>query len=155
MIGDLYDPVSCRRHDSYLLRKSGLHDRLTALLSDFPLNYLCYGGSAYPKLRFITRGAKRAKVPNPLNLVALKNSRRMSKVRECVEWGFVKIVNLWAFLDFSKNLQMFSSPIASYYTVMAFLTNCHTCLYGGQTSQFFECAPPTLEEYYLQLLKSY
>ena len=147
MIGDLYGPVSCRRHDSYLLRKSTLHDRLTALLSNFPVDYLCYGDSAYPKLRFITRGAKRHKVPNPLNIVALENSRRMSKVRECVEWGFGKIINLWAFLDFSKNLQMFSSPISTYYTVMAFLTNCHTCLYAGQTSQFFECAPPTLEEY--------
>lgn len=62
-------------------------------------------------------------------------------VRECrklgVEWGFGKIIDLWAFLDFSKNLQMLSSPIATYYSVMAFLTNYHTCLYGGQTSQVF------------------
>ena len=101
------------------------------LLSNFPVDYLCYGDSAYPKLRSITRGEKRAKVLNPLNLVALENSRRMSKVRECVKRRFSKIVNLWAFLNFSKNLQMFSSPISSYYTVMAFLTNCHTFLYGG------------------------
>jgi nuclease HARBI1 len=71
----------------------------------------------------------------------------MSKVRECLEWGFGKIVNLWAFLDFKKNLQMYSAPIATYYTVMANLTNCHTCFYGGQTASYFECIPPTIEEY--------
>ena len=149
MIGDLYGPVSCRRHDSYLLRRSNLHNRLTALLSNFPVDYLCFGDAAYPKLRFITRGEKRARVPNAANVIAIENGKKVSKVRECVEWGFGKIINLWAFLDFSKNLQMFSSPIATYYSVMAFITNCHTCLYGGQTSMYFDCPPPSLEEYLL------
>lgn len=149
MIGDLFGPVSARRHDSYLLRSSDLHNKLIGMLSNFPVDYLCYGDAAYPKLRFITRGAKQARNPNPLNAIAIENGRKMSIVRECVEWGFGKIINLWAFLDFAKNLQMFSSPIATYYSVMAFITNCHTCLYGGQTARFFECSPPSLEEYLL------
>ena len=91
MIGDLYGPVSCRCHDSYLPRKSGLHDRFTALLSNFPVDNLCYGDSAYPKLRFITRGAKRAKVPNPLNVVALENRRRMSKLENVLSGDLVKL----------------------------------------------------------------
>lgn len=147
MIGHLYGPVSCRRHDSYLLKRSQLHAKLTQCLSGFPVDYLCYGDAAYPLLRFITRGAKRVQNPNAGNAQEIINARKMSKVRECVEWGFGKIVNMWAFLDFAKNLQMFSSPIATMYTVMAFITNCHTCLYGGQTASFFECVPPTLEEY--------
>ena len=27
------------------------------------------------------------------------------------------------------------------------LTNCHTCLYGNQTSQYFDVMPPELENY--------
>ena len=147
MIGDLYEPIACRRHDCHLLRSSRLHDRLTVMLADCPVDYLCYGDSA---LRYITRGTKRSKFPLVANPVNAANALKMSKVRECVEWGFgkiVKIVNLWAFLDFTKNQQLYSQPVATYYTVMGFITNCHTCLYGDQTSTFFECEPPTLEQY--------
>lgn len=48
---------------------------------------------------------------------------------------------------FKKNLKIYSSPVATYYTVMANLTNCHTCYYGGQTSSYFECMLPKIEEY--------
>ena len=147
MIGDLYGPIACRRHDCHLLRSSRLHDRLSVMLAECPVDYLCYGDSAYPMLRYITRGTKRPKFPLVANPVNAANALKMSKVRECVEWGFGKIVNLWAFLDFKKNLQLYSQPVATYYTVMGFITNCNTCLYGGQTSTFFECEPPTLEQY--------
>ena len=90
------------------------------------------------------RGASEIQVPPNID-----DNRRMSKVRECVEWGFGKIVNLWAFLDLKKNLQIFSSPVSTYYTDMANLTNCHTCFYGGQTASHFKCMPPSLEEYLL------
>ena len=151
MIGHLYGPIPCKRHDCYLLRRSQLHEKLSAILNQFPIDYLCYGDSAYPLLRYITRGVKGAQNVGPENAQNRANNRKMSKVRECVEWGFGKIVNLWAFLDFKKNLQIHSSPIALYYTVMANLTNCHTCLYGGQTASYFECQPPTLEEYLKEL----
>lgn len=73
---------------------------------------------------------------------------KMSKVREAVEWGYGQIVRLWAFLDFHKNLKMYLSPVATYYTNGALLTNIHTILNGGnQTSHYFGLAPPTLEEF--------
>jgi hypothetical protein len=149
MIGDLFGPVSCRRHDSYLLRRSNLHNRLADVLAQFDIDYLCFGDAAYPLLRYITRGTRRPRVPIPgaVGLAAANQRKKMSKVRICVEWGFGKIVNLWAFLDFKKNLQLYSQPVATYYSVMAMITNCHTCLYGGQTSEFFDCKPVELEEY--------
>ena len=147
MIGHLYGPITCRRHDAYLLRRSQLHEKLAVLLAIFPVDYLCYGDGAYPLLRYIKRGVKRVRHPGPNDAINVEHGRKMSKVRECVEWGFGKIVNLWAFLDFKKNLQMHSAPLGTYYTVMTNLTNCHTCFYGGQTSSFFECMPPTIEEY--------
>jgi nuclease HARBI1 len=107
MIGHLFGPISCKRHDAYLLRRSELHEKLTDVLALFPVDYLCYGDGAYPLLRYIKRGVKRVQNPGPNDAVNVDNGRKMSKVRECVEWGFGKIVNLWAFLDFEKNLQMY------------------------------------------------
>ena len=147
MIGHLFGPITCRRHDAYLLRRSELHEKLSAVLNVFPIDYLCHGDAAYPVQRYIKRGVKRARIPGLANSVDAQNARKMSRVRECVEWGFGKIVNMWAFLDFKKNLQIYSSPVATYYTVMANLINCHTCYYGGQTSSYFECMPPKIEEY--------
>lgn len=34
-----------------------------------------------------------------------------------------------------------------YYKVGTLLTNCHTCLYGSQISDYFKCNPPRQEEY--------
>jgi hypothetical protein len=44
-------------------------------------------------------------------------------------------------------LKVFHQPVAVFYVVAALLANCHTCLYGSETSSFFKIAPPTLEEY--------
>lgn len=71
----------------------------------------------------------------------------MSSVRECVEWGFGKVVSLFAFLDWKKGLRMGLSPAGKFYIVGVILTNCHTCLYGSQTSSFFGVESPSLEEY--------
>ena len=64
MIGHLFGPISCRRHDSYLLNRSELHRKLSDVLQAFPVDYLCYGDAAYPALRFITKGVKGAAADN-------------------------------------------------------------------------------------------
>ena len=74
------------------------------------------------------------------------NSAR-SKVRVSVEWGFGKIMQNFAFVDFNKNLKILHQPVAKYYLVAGILTNCHTCLYGSVVSRFFELSPPQLEVY--------
>lgn len=38
----------------------------------------------------------------------------MSKVYQSVEWGFGKVVQQFAFLDFKKNLKLYLQPIAKY-----------------------------------------
>ena len=58
------------------------------MLAECPVDCLCYGDSAYPMLRYITRGTKRPKFPLVANPVNAANALKMSKVRECVEWGF-------------------------------------------------------------------
>ena len=50
----------------------------------------------------------------------------MSKVQQSVEWEFGKVVRLWTFLNFEKNLKLFLSPVGKLYMVGVLLTNCHT-----------------------------
>lgn len=72
----------------------------------------------------------------------------MSSVRQAVEWGFGKIVGLFAFVDFKKkNQKLYLQNLPRIYKASALLANCHTCLYGAQVSQYFGLEPPQLEVY--------
>ena len=72
----------------------------------------------------------------------------MSSVRVSVEWLFGDILNYLKFLDFKKNLKVGLSNIGKTYVVCALMRNAVTCLYGNQTSEFFELDPPSLQEYF-------
>ena len=74
-------------------------------------------------------------------------NKDMSSVWQCVEWGFCKVVQLFVFVDFKKNVKLFLQPVDRYYFLAHFFTNCHTCLCGSQTSAFFGLNTPTLDEY--------
>jgi hypothetical protein len=140
MIAWLSGPYDGRRHDSYMLLCSGLLTRLQQF-SDAVGGACVFGDAAYPLssvLQVGFRGVNLTQEQSAYNLV-------MSSVRESVEWSFGKIVQYYSFLDFRKNLKVMLSPVGKYFIVGAFLTNCHTCVYGSVTSSFFECFPPTLE----------
>ena len=65
-----------------------------------------------------------------------------------MEWLFGDIINSFKFLDYKKNLKIGLSSVGKMYIVCALLRNALTCLYGNQTSEFFDLEPPTLEEYF-------
>ncbi|KAH0605496.1 uncharacterized protein H6S33_004718 [Morchella sextelata] len=72
----------------------------------------------------------------------------MRSCHECVGWGFADVLRLWTALDFKTTQQLFGDvDVGSHYRVAVILTNFHICLYGSSTSTFFNCDPPTLEEY--------
>ena len=75
--------------------------------------YVIYGDPAYGITRHIIapfRGAHLTDEQEEFNA-------RMSNVRECVEWGFGKIVQQFAYLDFKKNLKILLQPVAKFYIV--------------------------------------
>ena len=74
----------------------------------------------------------------------------MSTVRESVEWLFSDIINYFKFMDFRKNLKIGLSSIGRMYVVCAILRNPLTCLYGNQTSSFFQLEPPSLGSAFLK-----
>ena len=83
----------------------------------------------------------------PLLAWMLTENRIMSGIRIGIEWTFGTIIMLYRFVDFSKGQKLFESPLAKQYTVVAFLTNCHCCLYGDRHNKAFNCDPPSIDEY--------
>ena len=73
-------------------------------------------------------------------------NKGMSSVWQCVEWVFCKVVQLFAFVDFKKNVKLFLQPMDRNCFLAHFFTNCHTCLCGSQTSAI-GLNTRTLEEY--------
>ena len=61
-----------------------------------------------------------------------------------MEWLFGDIINSFKFLDYNKNLKIGLSSVGKMYIVYALLRNAITCLYGNQTSEFFDLEPPLL-----------
>ena len=153
LIANLHGPCEGRRHDGFLPRDSDLLDQVQVhmnrqrpLLDGASPVYSLYGDPAYPvraQLLALHRGV------NLTQDQILFNSR-MSAVRVSVEYGFQKVLQQFAFLDFKKNLKILLQPVGRLYVVGVLLINCHTCLYGSQTSRMFDLSPPSLEEY-LQL----
>ncbi|CAN0570154.1 unnamed protein product [Laminaria digitata] len=131
MIGDMYGPVPGRRHDSYLLHKSQLNERLFVLQEGKAFQGKVYGEAAYPVLSHVDRGFRGA------NLTAAQRAynKESSRVRISVEWQFGKIVQIFPFVDFKQNQQLMLSPVAKFYMVAALLTNAHTTCYGCGTSK--------------------
>ena len=144
LIANLFGPMSGRRHDAALLNESGILDHMVTNMNGpdgQPLTV--YGDPAYPLTSHVIRpfrGQNLGEEQQAFNTA-------MSKVRQAVEWEFGKVVRMWAFLDFEKNLKLFLSPVGKLYMVGVLLTNCHTCLHGSETSQYFGLNQPTLEEY--------
>ncbi|CAN0412527.1 unnamed protein product [Laminaria digitata] len=136
MIGDMYGPVPGRTHDSCLLHKSQLNDRIFVLQEGKAFQGKVYGDAAYPVLSHVDRGFRGA------NLTAAQKAynKELSRVRISVEWQFGKIVQIFPFVDFKQNQQMMLSPVAKIYMVAALLANAHTTCY--------DMLPPSIEEYF-------
>ncbi|XP_031554794.1 uncharacterized protein LOC116291725 [Actinia tenebrosa] len=143
LIAHMYGPIEGRRHDAFMLGESGLLNKLQRFQKPSGEPYVIYGDPAYGITQNIISPFRGARLPPDQQ----QFNSLMSKVRVTVEWGFGKITQLFAFLDFKRNLKVLLQPTAKYYLVACVLVNCHTCLYGSQTSKFFGLDPPTLERY--------
>ncbi|GLH02445.1 uncharacterized protein GBIM_08458 [Gryllus bimaculatus] len=114
-----------------LLRQLAYPNRLTDLLlqsSVFPdKQYVIYGDSGYPKRQLLLRPFQGRNISEDQQSF----NAAMSGLRQSVEWGFAKVVNEFAFIDFKKNQKLLLQDVGSMYKI-AVLSNCHTCLYGSQ-----------------------
>ena len=145
MIALCHGPIEGRRADGALYAWSGLAQELAVHARGFGGRELfVYADPAYGESAQIVSGLKKVQDLTPLEQ---QFNTRMAKLRMSVEWGFGKVANYWAFLNYAQDLSVHKSPIARYFLVAVLLTNCHTCLHGSETSRYFGLAPPKLDEY--------
>lgn len=145
IIGRLDGPINGQRHDSAILHISKL---LAELKDKFQKldggNYCLLGDTGYANQKYV-------KVPFKNNQCVSASHHQFNKdisaLRVHVEYGFGKVLQLFAFNDFKKNQKLLLQKIKEQYIASVLLTNCHTCLYGSQISTFFNCYPPSLESY--------
>jgi hypothetical protein len=92
----MFGPVEGRRHDAFMLGVSGLNNQLRRIQKPNGEPYVIYGDPAYGlSLNILApfRGAQLTAAQKQFN-------SEMSKVRISVEWGFGKICQNFAYLDF-------------------------------------------------------
>lgn len=143
-----YGPTPGRNHDLRMLRDSEIEEQMENSAAFSPSNepnFYVYGDQAY-----VRRGTLYVLAPFKGRVLTEEQkefNKIMSAIRICVEWGFGKIAKLFAFVEFHHNQKLFLQPVSKYFLVCALLTNCHTCMYGSLTSDYFGLAPPTIREY--------
>ena len=142
LIGHLYGPVPGIRHDSGILRDSGLLEYMQDRFDIDDIQYYVYGDPAYPHSPWLQKpyGVIDSELKQEFNA-------KMSAVRMAVEWSFADVLQHWAFNDYRKNLKLDLQPIGMMYIVSVLLTNMKTCLRGNQISSYFNLTPPTIETY--------
>lgn len=167
LFGHLYGPIEGHHNDAFALDESGLMDEcvLHARLPGLPeggsemgadgyadeagssdeVHYLqLFGDPAYGLNRqIISPFPKQGRTDNQQEW-----NIRMSKVRIEVEHGFALVTNNWQFLRAEWKHRVFLSPIGRYYRVAVLLTNALACIQPNQVAQYFNCAPPSVEDYF-------
>ena len=128
-----------------MLRESGLLQNLEDYaISPAGVPMCIYGDLAYPLRQQLM--APFRNVPLKDNMQAFNKS--MSSVRVSVEWLFGDVTRSFKFLDFKNNLKIGLSCVGKMYIVSILIRNAITCLYGNQTTKFFNMDPPTIQEYF-------
>ena len=134
-----------RKHNAGMLAESGLlNDKGNFTFSAAGQPMCIYGDPAYPLWIHLQVPYHQGHLPQQIE----DYNKAMSEVRVSVEWLFGVTINSFKFLDYEKNLKIGLSSVGKMYIVCALLRNAITCLYGNQTSEFFDLEPPTLEEYF-------
>jgi hypothetical protein len=137
IIGRLDGPVNGKRHDSAILHITGLLQELeTKFVKQDGTWFAFYGDPGYVNQKFIKTGFRNL-IHTPLTQRQREFNSDMSSLRVSVEYGFGKIIQLFAFLDFKKNQKLYMQNIKEQYVVAAILANCHTCLRRSQVSTEF------------------
>lgn len=97
---NLKGPYPGRLHDAGILRKAGLYEELEQFTIFDDQNYVIYGDKGYSLRELLLRPYTEQEVVRNPQRQEFNNI--MSSLRVAVEWGFQKVVQEFAFVDFKK-----------------------------------------------------
>jgi hypothetical protein len=149
MMLSIWGPVSVRHNDNFCLMHSNIQQKLVDAQTrlNLPIIYKVFGDSAYYAdlcLRSYHRGDD-----NVLTDREKLENASMKKMRQSIEWDYGLVGNLWRKTDFKFGLRLREQPVNEVVTFAMLMTNFWVTLNGSITSEYFNCIPPTLEEFTL------
>jgi hypothetical protein len=144
MTAFMYGPNTQRHNDLWFLRHSNFNAKMQGCQAGNAEQYKAYGDAIFPTLshlrvRHPEGGTPGQRLENEIN----------KKTRESVEWAYMVTCMLWGYVDWRKNNKVLAggANIGKVYVVATLLRNCHVCLNGSITSEYFNLVPPELEQF--------
>jgi hypothetical protein len=148
LFGSIY-VSSLRVSDAGILNMSGLNTYLCTLFNEFDMQLVhadnqypaLYGDGIFPQLSTIV-----ARYSSPDYYEDVINSR-MAKVRQSIEHIFSHYKNMHFLVSISDRFRLLlhGDQVYKMTLISFFITNCVLCM--NETTNNFDCRPPTLEEY--------
>ncbi|OWZ14136.1 hypothetical protein PHMEG_00012423 [Phytophthora megakarya] len=143
-----WGPVEGRRHDTTLLRQSGLLGYVETHPVLRQLRFNIYGDPAYSVSDLISVPYQGASLTQDMKAC----NALLSSLRVAEELGFNHIKRDFAHLEYVKAHKVRLSPVAVTVKCAVLFGNIHTCINkGNQISTMFQLKPPELEEYLLYI----
>jgi hypothetical protein len=133
---DVFGPATVRHNDNWTLFYSDFVERFRDAQMRIlgQTRYKCFGDSAY----------------SDTDVIVTAISKGMAAVREPIEWDYKDLKSVWKICHAYKELKLRQQPIGKMTFLCLLLRNAHCALNGNQTSAYFNCPPPTLEEWVSQ-----
>jgi hypothetical protein len=140
MFADVSAVVLGRRHDASLFDFSDLDERLHQMhiMVGEPLPFITLADSAYATTEYV----KRCRGGNT------EEACLLAALRASVEHVFCKVYTMFPGLKLRFQNKIFArSRIIEKMTLCCLFSNINSCLDGNQVQLYFDCPPPSLEEF--------
>lgn len=142
---DVFDGPVGRHNDKRFMRDSLVNQRLALLQQGNPVQYIVYVDKGY---YYDTHVICAAHGPGVVTQQQREDNYIMSMDRVSIEWSYGKVHARVLFVTQPRLLKLQAVDVSKRVKIAFILTNIHTCLYGSQSSEYFHCAPPSLDEYF-------
>lgn len=138
---------SRRRNDNFLVMESDINRKLLEVQEGQPHIYKMYGDDIFHQVECLIGG--RRGLLNPREAL---EKRGMKALRISIEWSYGEMVSQFPFVANSRNIKLLSRTLdAKHYVVVALLLrNAKVCLEGCNAAKYFNCTPPSLQNYFVK-----
>jgi hypothetical protein len=155
LIGQLYGPKEGLAHDQTLCRLSNINQIVSNCFPDEPLEEqpASYTDRGYYSQSHIIAQHKRARGQPVLPELFEQENRALKVCRAVgVEWPFGMVQQQFPAMNVCGTQKVFDSQIAKQYVVSVLLMNSLCCLKHNAVSEFYNMTPPTLHDYFNQII---
>jgi len=132
------------RHDCMVEKYDKVNKRIARAQRGLRKQFVAYGDKAFYRKSHMRAAFKGTRVSRK----HCRSNRQMKKMRVSVEWTFGKVTQVVKQIDRYQQHKWKLSQLGKVYIVAMLITNSHTCLYGSQSSKYWNLIPPTLRAYF-------